>query len=71
MGWRFRRSKQLGKLLKLNLTKKGLGFSIGISGLRMSVAPDGVVRRSIGIPGTGLYCIDVIGKIAKAFRGGR
>lgn len=63
MAWRFRKSRSLGQHGKVNLTKKGVGFSFGIPGLRLSLGPDGRIRRTIGIPGTGLYCIDIIGRL--------
>ncbi|MDW7660519.1 MAG: DUF4236 domain-containing protein [Bacillota bacterium] len=61
MGIRFRRSIGLGKGVKLNLSKGGLGLSAGVKGARVGIGPRGAYR-SLGIPETGLYAIDYMGK---------
>jgi tetratricopeptide (TPR) repeat protein len=53
MGFRFQRSIGLGKFLRLNISKSGIGFSAGIPGLRISTGPSGAYF-SAGLPGTGL-----------------
>ncbi|MGI8589137.1 MAG: DUF4236 domain-containing protein [Chloroflexia bacterium] len=53
MGWRFRRSVRLLPGLRLNFSKRGLGYSIGRRGFRFSVGPNGR-RTALSIPGTGL-----------------
>jgi tetratricopeptide (TPR) repeat protein len=53
MGFRFHRSIGLGKFLRLNISKSGIGFSAGIPGLRVSTGPRGSYF-SAGLPGTGL-----------------
>jgi hypothetical protein len=55
MGLRIRKSIKLGKHLKLNLSKSGVSVSGGIKGARVSINTKGVVRKSVGIPGTGVY----------------
>ena len=65
MGWRIRKSIGIGKLFRINLSKSGIGFSAGVPGCRVSVGPDKKVRRTIGIPGTGIYSTEVIGKRAQ------
>ena len=57
MGFRFRKSINLGKGVKLNINKKSVGVSVGTKGVRYSVNSDGRKTTSIGIPGTGLYWI--------------
>lgn len=57
MGVRFRKSKSLGKFGKVNLTRGGLGFSVGFKGARVGIGPRGVYT-SVGIPGTGIYAIN-------------
>ena len=47
--------------MRLNLSKGGVGLSIGGKGLRVGVGPRGVYT-SAGIPGTGLYSINYLGK---------
>lgn len=56
MSWRFRKVFRSGPF-RTSWTKKGLGFSFGIPGLRFGVSPDGRRYISMGIPRTGLYWI--------------
>jgi len=58
MGLRIRKSFKLGKHLKLNLSKSGVSLSGGIKGVRMSVDDKGIVRKTVGLPGTGIYYSD-------------
>ena len=51
---RFRRSKSLGGGFRLNLTKRGIGMSVGGRGLRRSWHSTGRRTTSAGLPGTGL-----------------
>ncbi len=56
MGWGFRRrAGLLGGLVHLNLSKHGIGASVGVPGLRVGVDSQhhGYVRG--GVPGTGVY----------------
>ncbi len=63
MGWRFRKSKSLlGGLVRLTLGRRGLSASVGGRALRLSRAPDGSVRRTLSIPGLGLFRSDVVRK---------
>jgi tetratricopeptide (TPR) repeat protein len=55
MGFRFYRSVSLGKGVRLNLSKTGVGISAGVPGLRYSVHSSGRTVKTAGIPGTGLY----------------
>ncbi|MCL6614357.1 MAG: DUF4236 domain-containing protein [Firmicutes bacterium] len=61
MSFRFRKSIRIAKSVRLNLGKGGVGLSIGGKGLRVGVGPRGVYT-SAGIPGTGLYSINYLGK---------
>ncbi|GAB4073215.1 DUF4236 domain-containing protein [Barrientosiimonas marina] len=54
MALRFRRSVKLGKGIKLNVSKGGVGMSLGTTGLRQSFHSTGRGTQTIGIPGTGL-----------------
>jgi len=65
MGWRFRKIFQSGPF-RWTWTKKGLGWSIGLPGLRYGVSPNGSRYISFGIPGTGLYFIKYLDKNKKA-----
>ncbi|MBN1995429.1 MAG: DUF4236 domain-containing protein [Anaerolineae bacterium] len=53
MGFRLQRSIRLGKFIRLNISKSGVGVSAGVPGLRLSTGPRGT-QFSVGIPGTGL-----------------
>lgn len=53
MGIRFRKVFSLGGLLRLNISKTGIGVGVGPKGLSLSIGLKGI-RRSIGIPGSGL-----------------
>ena len=61
MGFRFRRSFKVAPGIRLNLSKRGLGMSVGVRGARVSLGADGKVRRTIGLPGTGVSYTDVVG----------
>ena len=54
MPWGFRRSLKLAGPLRLNLSKSGLGLSLGVPGLHIGSGPRGRYLRA-GIPGTGVY----------------
>ena len=53
MGFRFRKSINLGGGVKLNVSKKGVGVSAGVKGFRVSASSKGV-RTTASLPGTGL-----------------
>lgn len=53
MSLRFQRRISLGKFIQLNLSKSGIGYSFGVTGLRLSKGPSGT-WFTIGLPGTGL-----------------
>jgi len=54
MAWRFRKSVKLGPL-RLNLSKSGVGYSIGGRGFRIGKDAKGRSYTAASIPGTGLY----------------
>ena len=55
MGWGFRKSIRVGRLARLNLSKKSIGMSFGFGPFRIGVNSRGTVRRRLTIPRTGLY----------------
>ncbi len=59
MGLRFRRSAKFGPFL-LTATTSGLAASVGAPGARVSVNTKGQVRRTVGIPGSGLYDTELV-----------
>lgn len=56
MGWRWRKSFGRGPF-RISMSRRGIGWSLGIPGLRFGRSPDGRTCMSQGIPGTGLYRI--------------
>ncbi len=54
MGFRFRKSFNLGKGIKINLSKSGIGYSVGTKGIRVSKTAKGTVRKTVTLPGSGL-----------------
>jgi hypothetical protein len=59
----FRRHKTFGGI-RLTLSQRGLGISAGKGPLRISRGGDGKIRRTLRIPGTGVYDRKVIGSRA-------
>jgi Protein of unknown function (DUF4236) len=54
MAWHFRRSLNLGPL-KVNLSKSGVGYSVGVRGFRAGRNAKGTAYTAASIPGTGIY----------------
>jgi hypothetical protein len=54
MGWQLRKSKKIGPL-RLTASKSGVSMSAGAPGARVSVNSKGQARRTVGIPGSGVY----------------
>ena len=54
MSWRFRRIMSNGPF-RLNVSRRGVGWSVGIPGLRYGRSAAGAPYVSVGFPGLGLY----------------
>lgn len=54
MGFRYRKSINLGKGFRVNMSKTGPGFSWGMKGLRITRTANGKIRGTASIPGTGI-----------------
>ena len=54
MAWSFRKRINLGPF-RINLSKKGVGYSIGGTGIRAGRDAQGREYTQISIPGTGIY----------------
>ena len=65
MGFRFRKSINLGGGLKLNLSKSGVGASWGIPGFRVTKKANGGTRTTVSLPGTGISYVKEKGKKKK------
>lgn len=54
MGFRYRKSINLGGGFRINLSKSGIGYSWGTKGYRVTKTARGTTRKTYSIPGTGL-----------------
>jgi hypothetical protein len=53
MGWSYRKSVNLGPF-RVNLSKSGIGYSVGAKDFRVGVNAKGRRYESVTIPGTGI-----------------
>lgn len=53
MGFRYRKSIKMGPF-RLNLSKSGIGYSVGVKGYRVTKTATGRTRTTVSIPGTGI-----------------
>lgn len=58
MGWRFRKSINLGGGFRINLSKSGIGYSWGVKGFRITQTASGQTRKTYSIPGTGISYVE-------------
>lgn len=61
MGMRFRKSKNIGGF-RINLSKSGIGYSMGCKGARVTKKANGGTRQTLSIPGTGVSYVTENGK---------
>jgi Protein of unknown function (DUF4236) len=57
---RYRRSKKVGPF-RVTVSQRGISTSAGAGPLRISHGADGKIRRTVRVPGTGIYDTRVIG----------
>lgn len=57
MGFRFRKSVNFG-IFRVNASKTGLGWSIGVPGARYTQMANGRTRTTASIPGTGISWVE-------------
>ena len=58
MGWRYRKSVNIGLGFRINISKSGIGYSWGGPGYRKTWKATGGTRTTYSIPGTGLSCVE-------------
>lgn len=58
MGWRYRKSINLGGGFRINLSKSGIGYSWGVPGYRITKKANGKTRKTYSIPGTGISYVE-------------
>ena len=61
MGFRYRKSINLGGGFRIHLSKSGVGYSLGVKGFRVTKTASGRTRRTYSIPGTGISYVDESG----------
>ncbi len=54
MGWSYRKAISLGPF-RMNVSKSGVGYSVGGQGFRTGIRANGRRYTRVSIPGTGLY----------------
>lgn len=64
MGFRFRKSINLGGV-RVNLSKSGIGYSVGTKGARITKTANGRTRTTLSIPNTGLSYVSESSKKKK------
>lgn len=62
MGFRFRKSINLGGGFKVNISKSGVGYSWGTKGVRYTKTASGKKRTTMSLPGTGISYVSETGK---------
>ena len=60
VGFNLRRSRKIAPGVRVNLSNKGLGLSVGPAHSKLSISPEMKVTGNIGIPGTGVRYTKVI-----------
>ena len=58
MGLRFHKSINLGGGFRVNLSTKGIGYSWGVKGYRITKTADGRTRKTLSFPGTGISYVE-------------
>ena len=61
MGFRYRKSLNLGLGFRINLSKTGIGYSWGVPGYRITKMANGGNRTTYSLPGTGLSYVEQSG----------
>lgn len=61
MGLRFRKSIHIGPL-RINFSKSGVGFSLGVKGFRVSRSAKGKTSATVSVPGTGISYVENLDK---------
>lgn len=62
MGFRYRKSINLGGGFRINFSKSGVGYSFGGKGVRYTKTARGTNRVTVSVPGTGLSWVEESGK---------
>lgn len=60
MGLRFRKSINVGPV-RVNLSKSGVGYSVGKKGVRLTKTASGRRQATVSVPGTGISYVKNLG----------
>lgn len=66
MGFRYRKSINLGGGFRINISKSGIGYSWGVKGARITKTATGKTRQTLSIPGTGISHVSESGSTSRA-----
>ena len=66
MGFRLRKSINIAPGVRMNFSKSGIGYSVGVKGYRVTHQVDGRTRRTTSLPGTGLSYVTTSGRAKRA-----
>ncbi|WP_285399583.1 DUF4236 domain-containing protein [Lysinibacillus sp. fls2-241-R2A-57] len=58
MGFRMRKSINLGGGFRINVSKTGIGYSWGVPGYRVTRTAKGTTRKTYSLPGTGISYVE-------------
>ncbi len=61
MGLRVRKSINIGPL-RINFSRSGISFSVGVKGFRISRSAKGKTSATVSIPGTGVSYVENLDK---------
>lgn len=65
MSIRMRKSFNLGNGVRVNVSKSGIGASVGVKGAKITKTANGAVRKTVSVPGTGLSYVSQTKKTKK------
>ncbi len=65
MGFRYRKSINLGGGFRVTISKSGIGYSWGVKGYRVTKTASGKTRQTVSIPGTGISYVEESGRKSK------
>ena len=65
MGFRYRKSINIGGGFRINISKSGIGYSWGTKGYRISKTANGNIRKTSTLPGTGLSYVEELSNKSK------
>lgn len=66
MGWTWRKIYRAGPF-RTTVSKSGIGYSLGIPGLRIGISPSGRKYLSLGFPGLGFYWVKYFDRFTDIF----